>query len=119
MDLIYLNGLELKCTIGVWDWEQAIQQTLHADVQVGTNTSLPAKTDDLADAVDYHKMTVRLQEVAKAQNYALLETLAEKIADCVLTEFATDYVKIKLDKGAAVKGVRHVGVIIERKSAHR
>lgn len=116
MDRIYLNGIELECTIGVWDWEQAIQQKLFADVELATDASVPAQQDDLEHALDYQKVALRMQEIAMAQPYALLETLAEKLAASVLAEFNTTYVKLKLDKGAAVKGVRHVGVIIERRA---
>lgn len=116
MDRIYLNGVELECTIGVWDWEQAIQQKLSADIELATDASIPAEHDDLDKALDYQKVAERIQEIAKAQPYALLETLAEKIAVTILAEFETDYVKLTLDKGAAVKGVRNVGVIIERRA---
>lgn len=114
MDIIYLHGLKCECTIGVWAWEKAITQTLTLDLELATDTKKAAEQDDLKDALDYQAVTERVQGFAKANTFELIETLVERLAAIILDEFSTPWVRIKLDKGQAVKGVKNVGVIIER-----
>ncbi|RBP47073.1 dihydroneopterin aldolase [Arenicella xantha] len=114
MDTIYLKGLTLKCTIGVWQWEQAIKQTLKLDIELSTDASKAAQDDDLEQALDYQKVAERMQMVANEAPVKLLETLATRLANVLLDEFETTRVKLTLDKGQAVKGVKNVGIIIER-----
>ena len=114
MDTIYLSGLKLECTIGVWPWEQAIKQTLKLDLELATDASKAAKDDDLGQALDYQKIAERMQSAAAETPTKLLETLAERLASIVLDEFDTSRVKLSLDKGQAVKGAKNVGIIIER-----
>jgi dihydroneopterin aldolase len=100
MDIIYLHGLKCECTIGVWQWEKAITQTLILDIELAADAGKAAENDDLKDALDYQAITQSVQAYAKENAFELIETLA--------------WVRIKLDKGQAVKGVKNVGVIIER-----
>lgn len=114
MGIIYLHGLRCESTVGVWAWEKAIKQTLVLDLDLATDVAKAAKSDDLNDALDYQAVTERIQTFASENTFELIETLAEHIASLVLEEFGTPWVRVKLDKGQAVKGVKNVGVIIER-----
>ena len=114
MDTIYLHGLKCDCTIGVWEWEKAITQTLVLDIDLASDNRKAAANDNLKDALNYQAVTERVQAFAKDNTFELIETLAEKLAEIILAEFDTHWVRIKLDKGQAVKGVKNVGVIIER-----
>ena len=116
MDIIYLHNLKCECTIGVWEWEKAITQTLTLDIDLAIDSTKAAEHDDLKHALDYQAVTEQVQAYAKDNAFELIETLAERIAELILSEFNTPWVKIKLDKGQAVKGVKNVGVIIERGS---
>jgi len=116
MDIIYVNGLKCPCTIGVWEWEKAIKQTLTFDIELATDTSKAAENDDLEDALDYQAVTQRIQQFCNDNSFQLIETLVEKLASLIIEEFKTPWVRIKLDKGQAVKGLKNVGVIIERGS---
>jgi dihydroneopterin aldolase len=116
MDIIYLHGLKCECTIGVWEWEKAITQTLVLDIELATDTAKAAKNDDLKEALDYQAITERVHAYAKDNAFELIETLVERIAALILNDFDTAWVRIKLDKGQAVKGVKNVGVIIEREA---
>lgn len=116
MDKIYLHGLQCECVIGVWKWEQQITQTLVLDIDVATDISSAAKSDDLQDTLDYQKLADRVIEFAQAKPYDLMETLIEQLAEMILKEFSLPWVRIQLDKGGAVKHVKHVGIVIERGS---
>lgn len=114
MDTIYINGLKCACTIGVWEWEKAITQTLTLDIELATNAAKAAENDNIKDALDYQAITERVLDYAKNNPFELIETLAERLAAVILGEFETPWVRIKLDKGQAVKSVKNVGIVIER-----
>ncbi|NND81313.1 MAG: dihydroneopterin aldolase [Gammaproteobacteria bacterium] len=116
MDTIFLQGVQCECVIGVWEWEKKITQTLVLDIELATDIMAAAASDNLKDTVDYKHLTERVLEVAKERPYNLIETLIERLARMILAEFDTPWVRIKLDKGGAVKKVKHVGVAIERGS---
>ena len=114
MDTIYLHGLKCKCVIGVWKWEKAITQTLILDIELATDIKPAAASDDLSDTLDYKAVSDRVIEYAQASPFDLIETLIERLSEVILAEFNVPWVRIKLDKGGAVKNVQNVGVIIER-----
>ncbi len=113
-DIVYLHGLQCPCTIGVFEWEKHTTQTLVLDIDVKADIAKAASNDDLTDALDYQAVAERVQEYTANHQFDLIETLIERLAQLILHEFATTWVRIKLDKGPAVKGVKHVGVVIER-----
>lgn len=113
-DIVYIHGLKCDCTIGTFEWEKHITQTLTLDIDLATDVAKAAEKDDLNQALDYQTIAERTQTYAKEHQFELIETLIEKLAQLLLTEFNTSWVRIRLDKGPAVKGAKHVGVVIER-----
>ena len=113
-DIVYLQGVQCPCVIGVYEWEKQVTQTLVLDIELATDVRLAAADDDLTQAIDYKAVAERVQEFASKNKFALIETLIERLATVILTEFDTQWVRIKLDKGKAVKGVNNVGLVIER-----
>jgi len=114
LDIIYIHGLKCECVIGVWEWEKAITQTLVLDIDLATDVTKAAASDDLKDTLNYKTIADRVNEYAKANQFDLIETLIERLAQLILAEFEVPWVRIKLDKGGAVKNVGHVGILIER-----
>jgi dihydroneopterin aldolase len=84
------------------------------DIDLATDITKAAASDDLKDALDYKKISVRIMEYAKDNSFELIESLIERLAEIILAEFEVAWVRIKLDKGGVVKKVNHVGIIIER-----
>lgn len=84
------------------------------DIDLATDVRPAAASDDLADTLDYKSISDRVVEYAQANPFDLIETLVERLSEVILSEFNVPWVRIKLDKGGAVKNVKHVGVIIER-----
>ena len=116
MDKVFLRGLQCQCLIGVWEWERKVKQKLIFDIELYTDMSAAAKSDDLGDALNYQRVAERVTELAEGSSYALLEALAEEIANMILAEFPVSSVTLRIDKGPAVKNVKNVGVEISRNS---
>jgi dihydroneopterin aldolase len=73
-----------------------------------------AATDDIAYTLDYKTVSDRVVQFVETSEFFLVETLIEKIADILLTEFSIPWVKIVLNKKGALSRSRDVGIIIER-----
>ncbi len=114
MDIIYLKDLRIDTIIGIYDWERRTRQTIILDIELGTDVKKAAETDAIEDALNYKEVAKRLISFVEESEYQLVETLAEKIADILLTEFDIPWLRLKLNKQGAVRNVRDVGVIIER-----
>jgi len=114
MDTIFIHGLQCECVIGVWEWEKKITQTLVLDIDLATDIRPAAASDNLEDTLDYKKISDRVIEYAQDNPFDLIETLIERLAELILSEFAVPWVRIRLDKGGVVKKVNHVGILIER-----
>ncbi len=114
MDIIYLNDLRIDTVIGIFDWERRIKQTVVFDLEMGADIRKAAATDDIADTLNYKAVAKRLIQFVGESEFQLVETLAEKVAEIILTEFDVPWVRVRLNKQGAVRGARDVGVIIER-----
>ena len=116
MDKVFIEALEIETLIGIYDWERRIRQSLLFDIEMAFDNRKPAASDDIADTLNYKAVSKRLIEYVSASSFGLVETLAERCAEIILTEFAVSHVRLKLSKPGAVRGARAVGVIIERSS---
>ncbi len=114
MDKVFIEALEIEALIGIYDWERRIRQSLLFDIEMAFDNRVPAASDDIADTLDYKAVSKRLTEYVSQSSFGLVETLAERCAEIILTEFGVSHVRLKLSKPGAVRGARAVGVLIER-----
>lgn len=116
MDIIYLRDLRIDTIIGIYDWERRMKQTIIIDLEMATDIRKAANSDNIEDTLNYKDVAKRLMSYVGDSEFELVETLAEKIAEIILTEFKVPWLRLSLNKKGAVRGVRDVGVIIERGS---
>ena len=116
MDIIYLRDLRIDTVIGIYDWERRMKQTIVLDIEMATDIRQAANTDNIEDTLNYKDVAKRIMTFVCESEFELVEALAEKITEIILTEFNTSWVRLTLNKKGAVRGVRDVGVIIERGS---
>ncbi len=114
MDIVYIRELEIKTIIGIYDWEREQKQIVSLDLEMGSDIAKAAASDDIADALDYKSVAKRIIDYVEKSEFLLVETMAEKVAGIVLSEFNVPWLKLRVGKPGAVTGSRDVGVIIER-----
>lgn len=114
MDIIFLHDLRIDAVIGIWEWERKIRQTVSIDLEMSADIRKAAATDSVDDTLNYKLVAKRLQEFVGESGFQLVETLAERVAEIVLNEFAVAWVRVRVNKPGAIRGARDVGVIIER-----
>lgn len=114
MDTIFLSDLHIETVIGIFDWERKIKQTVIFDLEMGADIRKAASTDQIEDTLDYKAVAKRVIQFVEDSEFQLVETLAEKVAQLVLTEFNVPWVRLKLNKSGAIRGASGVGIVIER-----
>nr|VFJ97997.1 MAG: dihydroneopterin aldolase [Candidatus Kentron sp. H]VFJ98213.1 MAG: dihydroneopterin aldolase [Candidatus Kentron sp. H]VFK03347.1 MAG: dihydroneopterin aldolase [Candidatus Kentron sp. H] len=116
MDIIYLHGLEIPTTIGLFPWERQIRQTVVVDLDMAGDVKKAAATDHIEDTIDYKAIAKQIIEFVSKSEFQLVETLAEGVAGIVIEEFHVRWIRLRVNKVGAIRGARDVGVVIERGS---
>lgn len=114
MDTVFIRGLRVETVIGVYEWERIVRQTLVFDLDMAHDIAPAAATDDLALALDYHAVSIRITELVQSQQPELIETLAEQVSAMVMGEFGVPWLRLRITKPTALTQADGVGVLIER-----
>lgn len=114
MDIVYLHDLKIDCVIGIWEWERQTTQTITLDLDMAVDAGKAAQTDRIEDTLNYKAVAKRLIAFVSASKFQLVETLAERVAETVLSEFNVRWLRLRVNKKGAIRGAADVGVVIER-----
>ncbi len=114
MDIIYLRELRVETVIGIYEWERRIRQPVIIDLEMAADIRGAAATDNIEDTLNYKAVAKRLVAFVENSEFQLVETLAERLAEIVVSEFGVPWLRLEVNKKGAVRGARDVGVIIER-----
>ena len=114
MDKIFLNDLHIDTIIGVYDWERETLQTLSFDLEMDWDIRFAAKSDDIADTIDYGAIANTIVSFVEASSYQLIETLAEDLCALLLSKFPIPKIKLILSKPVALHGNNTAKIVIER-----
>ena len=115
MDIIFLREFRLEASIGVYEWEKCVPQTLQIDLEIALPHSRSCTSDNIVDALDYADIVREIRSALASRHFNLLEALAETIAQLLLDDFKSPQVKVSVAKLNAIRGSGMVGVSIERK----
>ena len=113
MDFIFIEELRVQAWIGIYPREKAIPQTVELNLTFGVPDSA-AEHDDIADTIDYAEVIARIRQELSDRHFNLIETLGEFVVALLFDEFRAPWVKIRIAKIGVMKGVRRVGVYIQR-----
>jgi dihydroneopterin aldolase len=118
-DTIAVRGICAHAHHGVYDWEREKGQTFRVDAVLELDTAPAAAGDDLDRTVNYAELAQALHAVLTGEPVALLETLAQRLADVCLGNPLVDAVEITVHKPEAELGVPFddVTVAIRRERA--
>ena len=114
MDIIFIDEFRLSTLIGIYPREKVMPQTVEMSLQIGTSTVSAGASDDIGDTIDYAVVVERLRSELASQHFNLLEKLAEYVAGLLIEEFGARGVRVTIAKLGMMRGVKRVGVIIER-----
>ncbi len=115
VDTVFLRGLAIETTIGFFEWERHVRQTVVLDLEIPVDCARAASTDSVDNTVDYKAIAKRCIAFVEAAQYNLVETLAHQLATTLLAEFDIAWTRLSVNKPGAIRGSRAVGVKIERR----
>lgn len=113
MNCIFVEGLQVDASVGIYERERRMSQPLEIELSFGVPAGAGAR-DDIADTIDYDKVVDRIRRMLAERHFNLLETLGEAIVELLFTEFGSPWVKVAIAKSGVMRGVRRIGVAMER-----
>lgn len=114
MDKVLITDLSARGIIGINDWEREKPQEILINITLYADLRRAGRTDKIADCVNYRTVAKKAQQHAETAQRLTVEALASDIARLCLEEPAVQKVVVRVEKPAAVRFARRVGVEIER-----
>lgn len=100
-DRIELRGLRVRGHHGVFDHERRDGQDFVVDVVVWMDLAPAAASDDLANTLDYGALAQRTAAIVGGEPCALIEAVAGRVAEDVMTDARVQAVEVVLHKPQA------------------
>lgn len=114
MDTIFIEQIKADAIIGIYPHERVAKQPLNLDIEMSYDAQQAIASDNIKYALDYHKICNELVEYINNSSFQLIETLAESIANKILSNDNVAKVKVKLSKPNALEHADTVGICIVR-----
>lgn len=98
MDCIRLTGIDVYAYHGAHPAERELGQRFVIDVELWTDVQLAADSDAMGDAMDYTLVHEKIVEMTGAESFHLIEALAGRICDMLLTDFPIEAATVTVHK---------------------
>ncbi len=116
-DRILVQGLEFEAIIGILPTEREVAQPVRIDLVLEVDSIRPAVESEHVDrTVDYAAVSRRVMEIVREGRFQLVETLAERCCQALLSEFPVRRVTMRVIKPHALAEAAGVGVEISREA---
>jgi dihydroneopterin aldolase len=120
---VFVRDLVLEASVGVHPHERERPQRVRINIDLGVEDdgtrplSRPGVTrDDLSRVVDYEAVATAARRIVTTGHVALVETLAERIAEACLLDRRVRLARVRVEKLDAIDGAASVGIEIERRN---
>ena len=97
-DKILIAKIDCRASVGVTSDERASTQRLLVDLEFVIDNRKPAGSDSIRDTINYSEVAAAVAEVCASQPFHLIETIAERIAERVLSDFPTRSTRVLVRK---------------------
>jgi 7,8-dihydroneopterin aldolase/epimerase/oxygenase len=114
MTRIFVRGLSLTAQCGVYAHEKGRPRPLVIDIEATIDPLVRASADALAETVDYDALAAHARNVVGEAHVHLIETIAERICDRILSDARILAVRVRVEKPGSVTDAISSGVEIER-----
>jgi 7,8-dihydroneopterin aldolase/epimerase/oxygenase len=116
MDIIFIREFRVEAQVGIFEWEILGPQAVELEIEIGIPGSEAGRSDDIKHTIHYGLVVERVTEELAGRRFKLLEALAEHVAALITGEFRAPWVKVSVAKLGLIRGVKKVGITIERPS---
>ncbi len=114
-DWIHLRKIKVRCVLGVHPAERGHARPVLMNISLECDTRHAAKSDQLADTLNYELIESDAIAIAKTGRFRLIESLAERVAEICLKHSQVLSVRVVVDKPAALSHTKSVAVEIWRR----
>ena len=97
-DKIILKGMRFFGFHGVHDEERKAGQYFLVDLECTTNLRKAGISDNLEDTINYSDIYQKVRKITEGTPRNLLETVAEEIADVLISDYPIKKATIKISK---------------------
>jgi 7,8-dihydroneopterin aldolase/epimerase/oxygenase len=118
-DRIELRGLRVHGNHGVFPEERRDGQDFVVDITVWIDLARAAASDDLADTLDYGELARRAGAVVGGEPCDLIETVAGRVAEDVMTDPRVHAVEVTLHKPQAPIPLEFADVAVVARRSRR
>jgi len=119
LDKIHIRDLRTRCVVGINPDERVGKQDVVVNITLYADLLKAGRSDDIADTVDYKAVEKTVLAVVEGSSFLLVERLAEAIADACLAQAGVMRARVLVEKPAALRFARTVGVEIVRQGHAR
>lgn len=112
MDMLNITALRVHTKIGVYAWEQKINQTLLIDINIPSDFSVC--DDTLTNTLDYDALCRCITQFVETNSFQLIETVANKVALLIQKEFKVNQLTVTVSKPHAVTNAGMIQVVVNR-----
>jgi len=114
-DFILLQGIQVPAALGVTVAERRMRRPVLLDIEVKRDLRKSGRSDSIRQTVNYKGIYDIAEDVAGNREHRLVESLSDRIARAVLTQFDVEAVTITVRKPTPISGVlQYAGVRITR-----
>ena len=114
MAKISIVDLEVFYRVGVLDEERTKPQKLLLAIEMESPFAKAAKSDSIADTIDYFAISQKLLKFGDGKSWKLIEKLADDICEMILAEFKPQSVSVEVKK-FPIQQARHVSVSLTKR----
>ncbi len=112
-DRLSIRGMTFHAHHGLEDHEIENGQRFDIDVEMLFDASKAAQTDHLGDTIDVRKVYNDIKKVVLEKRFYLIETLAQRVAEAILSRYEIEAVTVRVRKPVAPLGGLTKGTEIE------
>jgi len=115
VDRIIIKDLLVRGIVGLNPEERSNRQDILINVTMWADTAAAARSDEIADAVNYRTVAKAIITHVESGDPMLVERLGQEIADiCLEVDERVTEVEVTVEKPSAVRFARSVGIAITR-----
>ncbi len=116
MDQVFIKHLRVQGIIGINPDERTNPQDVLVNVTMDVDLAPAARSDEIADAVNYRTVAKAIVAHVEAGSPMLVERLASEIAAlCLAADSRVAAVEVEVEKPGALRFAESVGVRINRR----
>ena len=101
---IRLKNIQVYAYHGAHAHEREHGGRFEIDVELEADLDVAARSDDLADTIDYVRLQQAVLAVSSAKHYHLLEAFADAIAQHLMEEFPVNEIIVRVRKPGVAAG---------------